>query len=128
MAAVLVDDDAGALDDNGALACLRTIHVAFVVRFFAGRTSTRAATFRRPRASPGGGGGRCSEGAGPWLPGSARAGLPSSTCRRCPSPAAMLASASTEKRESRPHGRSLMRGCVTPQRLAASVWVQPFRS
>ena len=36
----------------------------------------------------------------------------------------MLTSASSEKRETRPRSRSLIRGCVTPQRLAASACVQ----
>ena len=45
---------------------------------------------------------------------------------RQPSAVAMLTSASSEKRETRPRSRSLIRGCVTPQCLAASACVQPF--
>ena len=47
------------------------------------------------------------------------------TLTRHPSAVAMFTSASREKRETRPRSRSFIRGCVTPQWLAASVCVHP---
>src|ERR1039458_10182266 len=50
-----------------------------------------------------------------------------STRTRQPSAVEMFTNASSEKRETRPRNKSLIRGCVTPQRLAASTWVQSCR-
>src|ERR1039457_434554 len=64
----------------------------------------------------------------PHLPGARRnpaQAASRSTRTRQPTAVAMLTSASSEKRETRPRSRSLIRGCVTPQRLAASACVQP---
>lgn len=45
----------------------------------------------------------------------------SSKCTVRPIAVAMLTSASIEKRDTRPRSKSFMRGCVMPQRAAASV-------
>jgi hypothetical protein len=66
----------------------------------------------------------------PWLPEAVASGRNTaqaasrSTRTRQPGAVAMLTSGSSEKRETRPRSRSSIRGCVTPQGLAASACVQ----
>ena len=50
-----------------------------------------------------------------------------STRTRQPNAVEIFTSASNEKRETRPRNKSFIRGCVTPQWLAASACVQSRR-